>query len=65
MFKLRLYISVLALVFLLSALLTRGLGILDAIVVTCALVYLILDARAELLAMRKLEEELGSLGLMR
>jgi hypothetical protein len=54
----RLYISVLALVFLISALLTRGIGVWDGTVVVCALLYLILDTREELRAVRALEEEL-------
>ena len=44
----RLYLSALTLVFLFSTWLSRGLGPLDAIVVTCALVYLILDTRERL-----------------
>ena len=44
----RLYLSALTLVFLFSTWLSRGLGPFDAIVVTCALVYLILDTRERL-----------------
>jgi len=44
----RLYLSALTLVFLFLTWLSRGLGPLDAIVVTCALVYLILDTRERL-----------------
>ena len=44
----RLYLSALTLVFLFSTWLSRGVGPLDAIVVTCALVYLILDTRERL-----------------
>ena len=44
----RLYISALTLLFLLLVITNRGLGILEAIIITCALIYLILDARDEL-----------------
>ena len=50
----RLYISTLTLVFLLVVITTRGLGMLEAIVITSALIYLILDTRDELLS-RKVE----------
>ena len=44
----RLYISALTLLFLCLVVTNRGLGILEGIVITCALIYLILDARDEL-----------------
>ena len=44
----RLYLSALTLVFFLLAWFDRGVGVLEAIVVTSALVYLILDAREHL-----------------
>lgn len=44
----RLYLSALTLVFLIAASVTRGLGSLEASVVICALIYLILDARENL-----------------
>lgn len=53
----RLYLSALTLVFLLLAWFDRGVGVLEAIVVVCALVYLILDAR-EHLQLRKADLEL-------
>jgi len=63
----RLYLSALILVFLLAASLSRGLSALEAIVVTCALVYLILDAReylqitrAKLETLQQLEEQLSA-----
>jgi len=63
----RLYLSALTLVFLLAASLSRGLSALEAIVVTCALVYLILDAReylqitrAKLETLQQLEEQLSA-----
>ena len=48
MLTIRLYISALTLVFLFLVAMKRGLGNLEAIVITCALIYLILDARDEL-----------------
>jgi hypothetical protein len=61
----RIYLSALTLVFLIAASLSRGVSALEAIVVTCALVYLILDAReylqvtkAKLEVLRQLEEKL-------
>ena len=50
----RLYISALTLLFLVLVIANRSLGMLEAIVITCALIYLILDARDELHA-RKVE----------
>jgi Ca2+/Na+ antiporter len=58
MLAIRLYISALALCFLILVIANRGLGVLEAIVVTCALVYLILDVRTEL---QELKSELGML----
>ena len=54
MFAIRIYISALTLLFLLLVIPTRGLGTLEAIVITCALIYLILDTRDEL-QLRKIE----------
>ena len=48
MLAIRLYISALTLCFLILVVASRGLGILEAVVITCALIYLILDAREEL-----------------
>jgi hypothetical protein len=44
----RLYISALTIVFLLLVIANRGLGILECVVITCALIYLILDVRTDL-----------------
>ena len=44
----RIYLSALTLVFLFFAWRTDGVSVLEAIVVTCALLYLILDAREHL-----------------
>ena len=61
MLAIRLYIGVLTLTFLLAALMTRGIGILEATVVVCSLLYLILDIREELRALRLLEAHVSSL----
>lgn len=58
MLAIRLYISALTLVFLFAVLANRGLGILEGIVVTCAVLYLILDVRTEL---QELKAELSML----
>jgi hypothetical protein len=48
MLAIRIYIAALTLIFLLLEITCRGVGILEAVVITCALVYLILDARTDL-----------------
>ena len=48
MLAIRLYIAALTIVFLFLVIANRGLGILEAVVITCALVYLILDVRNDL-----------------
>lgn len=58
MLTIRLYISGLTLFLLIAVIANRGLGVLEAIVVTCAVVYLILDVRAEL---HELKAELSML----
>jgi hypothetical protein len=58
MMAIRLYISALTLVFLFAVLANRGLGILEGVVVTCAVLYLILDVRSEL---QELKAELSML----
>lgn len=52
MLIIRLYISALTVLFLGLVIATRGLGILEAIVVTCAVVYLIIDSRIDLQALK-------------
>ena len=52
MLAIRLYISALTLVFLVLAITHRGLGLLEGVVITCAVVYLILDARIELQSLK-------------
>ena len=44
----RIYISVLTLVFLVLVIANRGVGMLEAVVITCTIIYLILDVRTEL-----------------
>ena len=48
MLAIRLYISALTLVFLFVVIANRGLGILEAVVITCAILFLILDVRTDL-----------------
>jgi hypothetical protein len=60
MFAIRLSISALTLIFLLLAMMTRDIGLLDAIVVTCPLLYLILDMREELQTLKLLEDRISS-----
>ncbi len=48
MLAIRIYIAALTLVFLFIVIANRGVGILEGVVITCALVYLILDARTDL-----------------
>jgi hypothetical protein len=52
MLAIRLYISGLTLLFLSLVVANRTLGILEATVITCALIYLILDVRADLQTLR-------------
>jgi hypothetical protein len=61
MFAIRIYLSALTLTFLGAAVMTRGIGILEATVVVCPLLYMILDIRAELQALRSLEAKVFSL----
>jgi hypothetical protein len=58
MLSIRLYISALTVFFLVVVTANRDVGILEAIVVTCAIVYLILDVRTEL---QELKSELSML----
>ena len=61
MLAIRLYIAALALTLLLAAVMTKGIGVLEATVVVCPLLYMILDIRAELQALRSLEARVFSL----
>ena len=57
MLAIRIYISALTLVFLVLVIANRGLGILEGVVITCAVVYMILDVRTDLQSL-KLEFQL-------
>ena len=61
MLAIRLYISALTLVFLVAVLSYRGLGVLEGVVITCTIFYLILDARDEL---HELKSELNMLRIV-
>ncbi len=61
MFAIRIYLAALTLTFLILTGLTRGVGGLEAVVVVCPLIYLILDIREELQALRSLEARVSSL----
>jgi hypothetical protein len=61
MFGIRVYISALTLIFLLLALTIRDVGLLDAVVVTCTLLYLIIDMREELQSLRLIEDQIAFL----
>jgi hypothetical protein len=52
MLAIRLYISALTLIFLVLVITYRGLGLLEGAVITCAVVYLILDVRIELQSLK-------------
>ena len=57
----RLYIALLALVFLLLTLMLREVGLVEGILVTCALLFLIFDTRLDLLRRREIEKQIDSL----
>ena len=52
MLAIRLYISALTILFLVLVTASRGVGILEAVVVTCTVLYLILDVRTDLRDLR-------------
>jgi len=52
MLAIRLYISALTFIFLGLVITHRGLGLLEGVVITCAVVYLILDVRIELQSLK-------------
>ena len=52
MLAIRIYISALTLIFLVLVITHRGLGLLEGVVITCAVVYLILDVRTELQSLK-------------
>ena len=68
MLAIRLYIAALTLGFLVLVIAHRGIGILEAIVITSAIIYLILDVRtdlqmvqAEFRALQELEQRISEL----
>ncbi len=61
MFAIRLYVTALALTFLLSVVVTRDIGVLEATVMVCSVLYIILDIRTELQELRLLEARVDSL----
>jgi hypothetical membrane protein len=52
MLAIRLYVCALTSIFLFLVIGNRGLGILEAVVITCAILYLILDVRTDLQVLR-------------
>ena len=48
MLAIRIYVCALAMTFLFLSTMNRGVGLLEGVVITCAFVYMILDAHAEL-----------------
>jgi hypothetical protein len=52
MLAIRLYVCALTLSFLFLVIANRTLGILEAVVITCAILYLILDVRTDLQLLR-------------
>ena len=52
MLAIRLYISALILIFIVLVIASRGLGLLEGVVITCALLFLILDVRTDLQSLK-------------
>ena len=61
MAAIRLYLTALTLAFFLAVVVTNGIGVLEAIVVTSVPLLLILDMREELSLVRSLEKQLAAL----
>jgi len=61
MAAIRLYLTALTLAFFLAVVVTTGIGLLEAIVVTSVPLLLILDMREELSLVRSLEKQLAAL----
>lgn len=61
MFALRLYVTALIVVFLLSTVMTTGVSVLHGIILVCAPLYTILDIREELQEISLLEARVASL----
>lgn len=56
MLFIRLYLAALTLMLMILLLANRGIGMLEAMVITCPILYLILDVRADLQELKKLEK---------
>ena len=52
MLAIRIYISALTLIFLVLVITNHGLGFLHGVVITCALLFLILDVRTDLQSLK-------------
>jgi len=61
MLLIRVYIALLALVFLLLTLSLRGVGLLEGALVTFALLFLIFDTRLDLLRRKEIEKQIDAL----
>ncbi|HAF14546.1 MAG TPA: hypothetical protein DHU55_06675 [Blastocatellia bacterium] len=61
MCAIRLYITALIVMFLICTAMTTGVGVLQAIVLVCSVLYMILDIREELRDLRLLEAQVSSL----
>lgn len=61
MAAIRLYLTALTLVFFLAVVMTTGIGVLEATVMTSVPLLLILDMREELSFVRSLEKQLATL----
>ena len=59
-FFIRLYISGLTLIFLLASLLTSNLKFLQGVIITCSLLFLILDTRIDFQELKQIKSELLS-----
>lgn len=60
MFAIRIYLSALTLTFFVVAVVTSGIGVLEATIVVCPLLYMILDIRYELKVLRSPEARIYS-----
>ena len=52
MLAIRLYVCALTIAFLVLVTMNRGIGVLEGVVITCAMIYLILDVRADLIVLK-------------
>ena len=61
MFAIRVYVAALTLTFLLFSVMTGGIGVLQATVIVCPVLYMILDMRADVQDLKLLEARVSSL----